>query len=72
MTIYDSRHARLPRLVAPAHANHGKTAPAPHRRPPSSLSRALEAARPLLRPPAYQMAQAKLAIAKLAAQSPSL
>lgn len=72
MTIFDNRLARLARLVASGETIPGKTAPAALWRRRSSLSRIVEAARPLLRRPGFLLAVAIVAFALLAALAPHL
>ncbi|MCF5753142.1 ABC transporter permease, partial [Pseudomonas syringae] len=72
MTIFDNRLARLARLVASGESIPGKTAPAALWRRRSSLSRIVEAARPLLRRPGFLLAVAIVAFALLAALAPNL
>ncbi|MCF5558132.1 ABC transporter permease, partial [Pseudomonas syringae] len=66
MTIFDDRLARLSRAVI---ADKNLTAPWRRR---NRLSRALEAARPLLRRPGFLLAMAIVAFALLAALAPGL
>ncbi|PHX50457.1 ABC transporter permease, partial [Pseudomonas syringae pv. syringae] len=67
MTIFDNRLARLARLVVSSETIAGKTAPALQWRRRSSLSRIVEATRPLLRRPGFLLAVAIVAFALLAA-----